>query len=121
MPERDWLFRLDDMLVCTRRAIAYVGSLTERELAANQLVLDAVLRNLEIIDEAATQLPEACRTRHASIPWPEIRGMRNRIVHDYPGIDVAIVYRTVTSDLKQLELALGSAIDFEKALRNTPP
>ncbi|WP_229206269.1 HepT-like ribonuclease domain-containing protein [Dyadobacter fermentans] len=64
--------------------------------------VDAVIRNFEIIGEAASRLPEEFRDRHTTVDWHKIRGFRNRIVHDYFGIDYAIVWDIKTQYLPHL-------------------
>lgn len=70
---------------------------------SDDLVIDAVARNLEIIGEAARQLPEDFRRAHAQIPWTQIGGLRNRIVHDYFGLDLEIIWEIIQHDLPELE------------------
>ncbi len=81
------------------------------EFIKNYLVRDAVIRNLEVIGEAANRLPKAIKEKNLHIDWRRIRGFRNRIVHDYFGIDYRIVWLVKESflpdllfKLKQLEL-----------------
>ena len=69
----------------------------------DDLVIDAVARNLEIIGEAARQLPEEFKQIHTQIPWNQIAGLRNRIVHDYFGLDLEIIWEIIQHDLPELE------------------
>ena len=62
------------------------------EFLKDSKTMDAVIRNFEIIGEAANRLPEEFKEQHSSIDWHRIRGFRNRIVHDYMGIDFSIVW-----------------------------
>lgn len=67
---------------------------------------DAVIRNFEIIGEAANRLPEEFREKYPEINWFRIRGFRNRIVHDYMGIDYNIVWNIIINDLDQLGIEI---------------
>jgi uncharacterized protein with HEPN domain len=67
---------------------------------ADEKTQDAVVRNLEIIGEAANRLPQEFKVRHADIEWPKIVGLRHRIVHDYFGIDLKIIWRIINEDLR---------------------
>lgn len=67
---------------------------------------DAVLRRLEIIGEAAKNLSEGARDRYSGVPWPDIMGMRDVLVHRYFGVDLEAVWDTVQNDLPALEKAL---------------
>ena len=67
--------------------------MTFEEFLSDPRTVDAVIRNFEIIGEAANRLPEEFKEKHSSIDWNRIRGFRNRIVHDYMGIDYEIVWQ----------------------------
>jgi len=68
--------------------------------------VDAVVRNISVIGEAAKQLPEDFKELHTEIPWAQMAGMRNRIVHDYAGVDLEIVWRVVSDSLPDLTAAI---------------
>ena len=67
--------------------------MTYVEFVGNEIIIDAVIRNFEVIGEAANRLPEEFKDKYKEIDWYRIRGFRNRIVHDYAGIDYEIVWR----------------------------
>ena len=67
--------------------------------AEDEKTVDSVVRNMEIIGEAANRLPQNFKTQHAEIEWPKIIGLRHRIVHDYFNIDVDIVWQIIQEDL----------------------
>lgn len=77
--------------------------------------VDAVIRNFEIIGEAANRLPEEFRDKHNKINWFHIRGFRNRIVHDYMGIDLSIVWNIIEHDLDALALGIKTIYDNMKS------
>ncbi|MBD3346560.1 MAG: DUF86 domain-containing protein [Chitinivibrionales bacterium] len=91
--------RLTHMLEASRDAISFSGSMTEDELSENRMVLQAIVRSIEIIGEAASQVSQAYRAKHPEIPWKDIVGMRNRLIHAYFEIDPELVYSTVQHDL----------------------
>ena len=68
--------------------------------------IDAVVRNLQIIGEAANRLPEEFRAHYSEIPWRNIIGLRNRIVHDYIGVDVEIIWQIVEKEIPHLKKQL---------------
>ena len=72
--------------------MAYTNGLSYEQFLADSKTVDAVVRNFEIIGEAANRLPDEIRDRFPNIDWQRIRGFRNRIVHDYMGIDYKIVW-----------------------------
>jgi uncharacterized protein with HEPN domain len=84
-----------------QRAVGYCANLNLAQFEANPMMQDAVLRNIELIGEAATRIPEGVRLAHPEIRWREIIAMRNQLIHAYPGIDLDVVW-----DVAQVELPL---------------
>ena len=93
---------IQDMLDSANKILEYTKGLSYDDFTADSKTVDAVIRNFEIIGEAASRLPEDFRTLHPSIDWTRIRGFRNRIVHDYFGIDYSIVWQIKGTYLIQL-------------------
>jgi uncharacterized protein with HEPN domain len=83
MSKRDLLVLLEDIMLAIQKIGRYTSQMDHDAFLADELVVDGVARNLEIIGEAARQLPEEFRRNHAEVPWTQIAGLRNRIVHDY--------------------------------------
>ena len=92
MSKRDPKLLVGDMLDSAAKILSYTEGLTFEEFAKDSKTVDAVIRNFEIIGEAANRLPEAFKDSYPDIDWHRIRGFRNRIVHDYFGIDYSIVW-----------------------------
>ena len=84
---RAWRFYLDDMIGFADRVVAYTTGLDQAGFVASQLHYDATVRNLELIGEAATHLPDAVRRANPRVPWRMIVATRNRPIHGYLGID----------------------------------
>ncbi len=98
-----------DILDSAHKIIDYTKGLSFEGFIADSKTVDAVIRNFEIIGEAANRLPEDFKANYPSIDWQRIRGFRNRIVHDYFGIDYAIVWQirdfflpTMISELQKI-------------------
>ena len=72
----------------------------------DEKTIDSVIRNLEIIGEAARSIPDDFKVQHPDIPWDEMIGMRNKVIHEYFGVDHEIVWKTVTDDLPTLKKML---------------
>jgi uncharacterized protein with HEPN domain len=73
---------------------------------AERMRQDAVIRKLEIIGEAVKQLSNATKERRPEIPWKQIAGMRDRLTHDYFGVDLTLIWRVVERDLPALQVAV---------------
>lgn len=91
MSKRQPRLLVEDILESGNKILSYTKNLSYDQFVKDSMVVDAVIRNFEIIGEAANRLPEDFKDEHPDIDWHRIRGFRNRIVHDYFGIDYAIV------------------------------
>lgn len=103
---REWRFYLDDMIGFAEKVLVYTESLDQAGFEASNLTYDATLRNLELIGEATTRIPEAVRTRHPDIPWRLIIATRNRLIHGYLGIDNDTIWSIVRDEIPQLLVQL---------------
>ncbi len=106
MNEREWRFYVDDMLGFARKVLKYTAALEQDQLIAYDRTYDATLRNLELIGEAATHIPEAIRSSHPEIPWRQIVATRNRLIHAYLGIDDDTIWSIIRDDVPSLVAAL---------------
>ena len=91
-----------DILNSARRIVRYCGNVAWEEFETNELLQDAVVRQLGIIGEAARRTSEDIRKAHPEIPWDDIIGMRNRLIHEYFRVDLRRVWDTVANDLPEL-------------------
>ncbi|MBL7891056.1 MAG: DUF86 domain-containing protein [Bacteroidia bacterium] len=102
MSKRDPNLLISDILESVGKIKKYTSGLSFESFLEDSKTLDAVIRNFEIIGEAANRLPEDFKEKHSSINWHRIVGFRNRIVHDYMGVDYKIVWTIVQKDLDKL-------------------
>ena len=93
---------VEDILESCYKIMDYTKELPFEKFIADAKTIDAVIRNFEIIGEAANRLPEEFKDSHPDIDWFRMRGFRNRIVHDYFGIDHSIVWQIKETYLLQL-------------------
>ena len=103
MSKREIKLYLDDIKNSIKRIEEYTKSMTFEQFASDPKTIDAVIRNLSVIGEAVNNLPEEIKSKHPNIPWEEIIGMRNKIVHEYFGVDEGILWKTVTENLLPLK------------------
>jgi uncharacterized protein with HEPN domain len=106
MSKRDAKLLVADILESIAKIKLYTQSHTFETFTADSKTIDAVIRNFEVIGEAANRLPENFKDNHTQIEWFRIRGFRNRIVHDYMGIDYQIIWTIIENNLDQLDTDL---------------
>ena len=83
---------LEDMVLASQKITTYTKEQTFESFVSNALIVDAVVRNFEILGEAASKMPQAFTTKHPQIPWRQIKDYRNRLIHEYFGIDPHIIW-----------------------------
>jgi uncharacterized protein with HEPN domain len=110
MSSRDWIFRIKDILQSIDKISLYLADMTLNQFQKNELTIDAIIRNFEIIGEASNHIPLTIRSCYTDIPWEQMKGMRNILIHEYFGVDVKTVWYTAKNHLpflkKQLETVL---------------
>lgn len=102
MSEREWWFYVDDMIRFAQNVLAYTSGMEQEKFVTTSLNYDATLRNLELIGEAATHIPEKIRDESQEIPWRLIIATRNRLIHAYLGIDNDTLWSIIQDDVPAL-------------------
>lgn len=102
MSEREWDFYLDDMISFAKNVLSYSSGLDQEAFISTGLNYDATLRNLELIGEAATHIPDEIRSANPSVPWRLIIATRNRLIHGYLGIDNDTLWSIIQDDVPDL-------------------
>jgi uncharacterized protein with HEPN domain len=116
-PKRDWRFYVDDMIGFADNILAYTDGFDQSRFEHSRLNYDATLRNLEMIGEAATHIPQHVREFAPQIPWRQIIAIRNRLIHGYLGIDNDTLWSVIQDDIPPLleKLhALKVAVDMDQ-------
>jgi uncharacterized protein with HEPN domain len=99
---RDDEIRLKHMLDAAREAESFVVGLKRTALDANRMLVLAVIKDIEIIGEAASKVSDECHNQYPQIPWRDITGMRNHLIHGYFKINLDQVWSTLQDDLPPL-------------------
>ena len=107
---KDDLIRLKHMLDAAKEAGSFVSGKKRSDLDANRQLTLALVKDIEIIGEAASKVSQETKTNYPAIPWLDIVNMRNRLIHAYFDIDLEIVWDTVTKDLPPLMTEIGKIV-----------
>ena len=110
MSKRDFRLYLEDILESINQIEGYIANLTLDDFIKDNKTIDAVVRNLETIGEAAKQIDEETKKKYNDIPWREIVDFRNRIIHGYFVIDYEIIWQIISKDLPDLKQKVEKAI-----------
>ena len=111
MPSRDWQNRVRDVLAAIEEIREFIKDITFDEFQGDRKTVRAVLYNLAIIGEAVRGIPPELEASHPEIPWEDVRGMRNIVIHEYFQVSLSIIWQTVQEDLASLETSLRQLIN----------
>jgi uncharacterized protein with HEPN domain len=114
-PKREYTDYLRDILDAAEKVMRFVAGVTPEAFEANEEKVYAVTRGLEIIGEAAKNIPRQVQARYPEVPWRAIAGMRDKIAHDYFGLNLRRLWETVRQDIPPLQAAVARMLeDVEK-------
>jgi uncharacterized protein with HEPN domain len=102
MSKRSAELLINDIIDCGRKILIYTEGFSLDVFEKDNKTVDAVIRNFQIIGEAANRLPDEFKDKYPEIDWYRIRGLRNRVVHDYFGIDYSIIWQIKENYLPQM-------------------
>ncbi len=123
MPRREWKFRVSDIIDAINSIRDYTKGMKLDSFVSDRKTVDAVVWNLIVIGEAATNMPDEIRSKYPDIPWYEMSGMRNFVIHEYFKTSDKIIWDTVQKDLPPLvpmleKLLIGDGIgDVHEIMR----
>ena len=109
--ERTILDYLEDISNAILDIRSFVHDMSADAFMADKKTVNAVVRSLEVIGEATGKIPKDIRMRYPDVPWDEIIGMRNRLIHEDFGVDLDIVWQTIQDDLAALETAITTMLN----------
>jgi uncharacterized protein with HEPN domain len=118
---KDDLVFIEHILLCIDKIQEYTKNLNSQEFNKNELIQDAVIRNIEIIGEATKKISKDLKSQYPEIPWKEMSGMRDKLIHDYFGIDVDVVWNTVNEDIPYLKSLIENIDKINNSRQSSRP
>ena len=119
--KREFILYLEDMLQSMDRIEEYLGDIDFKRFKQTYMIVDAIIRNFEIIGEASKNIPIDIQGKYPEIPWKKMYGLRNLIAHEYFGIDYEMIWEIAKNNLPQNRIDLENIIDKEKAQGGNKP
>ena len=114
MKKKEPVFFLEDIKNSLEKIFNYTHSIEFEQFVSSDITKDAVERNFEIIGEAVKNLSEDFRNKYPNIPFKQIAGMRDKLIHDYFGVDYEIVWKTIKDKLPDFEREINDLIEIYK-------
>lgn len=111
--QKDNLIYINHIYDCIMKIECYTESISLEEFLKNSLIQDGVIRNFEIIGEATKKLSADFRLKNSAIEWKKIAGMRDKLIHDYIGVDLWALWAVITDILPQLRKQIKDILDNE--------
>ena len=114
---RDYILFLEDILKAIEKIELYTKALSFTKFCDNDMVIDAVIRNFEVIGEATNNVPKRVKESYPDVEWKEAIGFRNILVHDYFGVDLEAVWDTIKKNIPPFENHIIEVLELEQPNR----
>ena len=102
---------INDILMSINEIIEFTKGMNFEQLKADKKTLNAIIRSIEVIGEATKNIPTLIRKRHPSIPWKKMAGMRDKLIHEYFGVDIEILWRVIQEDIPSIKPVIKQMLE----------
>jgi uncharacterized protein with HEPN domain len=103
MKRREYRDYLQDALDSIDDVASFIGGMSFEEFKKDRKTINAVVRSIEVIGEASKRIPRGLKAKYKGVPWREMAGMRDKLIHEYFGVDVEILWKTAKDDIPPLK------------------
>ena len=103
MKRRDYRDYLQDILDSIKDIESFIENMDFEDFSKDKKTINAVIRSIEVIGEAAKNIPKPIRDKYPQVPWKKMAGMRDKMIHEYFGVDIEILWKTVKEDIPSLK------------------
>jgi uncharacterized protein with HEPN domain len=111
--KREYRDYLQDIYDALAEVAIFIDGMTYQDFLKDKKTINAVIRSIEVIGEASKQLPKAVKDKNPSIPWKKMTGMRNKVIHEYFGVDTEIVWKTAKKQIPTLKKKIFTLLKHE--------
>jgi len=110
MKKREYRDYLNDILSSINEVESFIEGMTYKDFFKDRKTKNAVIRSIEVIGEATKQIPKSVRDKNRSIPWKKMAGMRDKVIHEYFGVDYETVWKTAKKQIPKLKNKIANLL-----------
>ena len=107
---REYSDFINDIVDSVHAIEEFVRGMTFEDFASDRKTIYAVIRGIEVMGEAAKKIPEAVRSEHPAVPWKQMAGIRDKLIHEYFGVELEVLWKTIQEDLPSLKTAIEDLV-----------
>lgn len=117
--KREYIHFIEDIAEATNKIERYTRGMDYEGFSENEMVIDAVIRNFEVIGEAINNIPDEIRRKYPDVEWSEAVGFRNVLIHNYFGLDTEAVWDTIKENIPELKKHIEQTLNAEQKINQS--